>query len=116
VVLTGLQFMGAHGALPEEVGRLQPFEVDLELLMDLAPAGRTDDLAATVDYGLLCEAVRLVIEGPPVRLLERLAELVAERALAVASGRADGVVVTVRKLRPPVPVALSGAAVRIHRP
>jgi dihydroneopterin aldolase len=108
--------MGTHGALPEEARRPQPFEVDLELLVDLRPAGRTDELAATIDYAELCEAARAVIEGPHALLLEHLAEKVAERALAVAHGRAQGVVVTVRKLRPPVPVELATAAVRVHRP
>ncbi len=108
--------MGTHGALPEEALRPQPFEVDLELLVDLRPAGRTDELAATIDYAELCEAARAVIEGPHALLLEHLAEKVAERALAVAHGRRQGVVVTVRKLRPPVPVELATAAVRVHRP
>ena len=80
--------MGTHGALPEEALRPQPFEVDLELLVDLRPAGRTDELAATIDYAELCEAARAVIEGPHALLLEHLAEKVAERALAVAHGRA----------------------------
>jgi dihydroneopterin aldolase len=108
--------MGTHGALPEEARRPQPFVVDLELLVDLRPAGRTDELAATVDYAELCEAARAVIEGPHALLLEHLAEQVAQRALDVAHGRAQGVVVTVRKLRPPVPVELATAAVRVHRP
>jgi dihydroneopterin aldolase len=108
--------MGTHGALPEEAERPQPFEVDLELLVDLRPAGRTDDLASTVNYAELCEAARAVIEGPHALLLEHLAEQVAQRALAAAQGRAQGVVVTVRKLRPPVPVELATAAVRVHRP
>ena len=116
ILLQGLRFMGTHGALPEEAERPQPFEVDLELLVDLRPAGRTDDLASTVNYAELCEAARAVIEGPHALLLEHLAEQVAQRALAVAQGRAQGVVVTVRKLRPPVPVELATAAVRVHRP
>ncbi len=116
IELRGLRFMGAHGALPEEAVRPQPFEVDLELIADLREAGRSDALEATVDYGELCEAVRAVIEGDHATLLEHLAEAVASRALAVAGERATGVVVTVRKLRPPVPVALASAAVRICRP
>ena len=111
-----MRFVAAHGALPEEALKAQPFEVDLELMVDLRGAGRTDALAETVDYGALCEAVRSVMEGPHAVLLEHLAEEVADRALAVAAGRAHGVVVTVRKLRPPVPVDMTWAAVRIVRP
>jgi dihydroneopterin aldolase len=116
IELRGLRFVGAHGALPEEAVRPQPFEVDLDLLVDLRRAGRSDDLSATVDYGRLCEAVRSVVEGPHVSLLERLAEEVADRALEIAGRRGAGVVVTVRKLRPPVPYEMASAAVRITRP
>ncbi len=76
ILLEGLRFLGTHGALPEEAERPQPFEVDLELLLDLRPAGRSDDIAATVDYAGLCEAARAVVEGPSVLLVERLAQLV----------------------------------------
>jgi len=108
--------VAAHGALPEEAVRSQPFEVDLDLVVDLRRAGQSDDLAATVDYGQLCEAVRSVMEGPHASLLEHLAEQVAGKALAIAGGRGTSVVVTVRKLRPPVPCDMVSAAVRITRP
>jgi dihydroneopterin aldolase len=116
IELRGLRFVGAHGALPEESVRPQPFEVDLELLTDLREAGRTDKLAATIDYGELCQAVKAVIEGPHASLLEHLAQQVADRVLSIGGDRALGVMVTVRKLRPPVPVELASAAVRICRP
>ena len=108
--------MGTHGALAHESERQQPFEVDLDLVSDLRAACRTDDLAETIDYGDVCEAVRAVIEGPHVALLERLAQSVADKVLEAAGGRAESVVVTVRKLRPPVPAQLGSAAVRICRP
>jgi len=106
--------MGVHGALPEEQDRAQPFEVDLDVEADLGPAGDSDDLADAVDYGALVAAVARVIGGPKVHLLERLAErIVAE---VVADPRVRSVTVTVRKLRPPVPVDLGSAGVRITRP
>jgi dihydroneopterin aldolase len=116
IELRGLRFMGAHGVLPEEAERAQFFEVDLDLLADLSTAGSSDDLADTIDYSSVCDAVRSVVEGPHVALLERLAQLVADDVLAATGGRAQGVVVTVRKLRPPLPVQITSAAVRIHRP
>lgn len=116
VQLRGMRFTGAHGALPGEKERPQPFEVDLDVFLDLSRAGAEDDLSLTVDYGRLCEAARNVVEGNPVTLLERLAELIASAALDACGGRAWRVVVTVRKLRPPVPVIMASAAVRICRP
>lgn len=116
--LRGLRLLGCHGMLPEENYRAQPFEVDVDIHADIAMACRDDDMAGTVDYGLVCEAVRRVVEGPHVGLLERLAELVAAEVAreVVTGGAGAGVVeVTVRKLRPPVPFELASVGVRVRR-
>jgi len=113
VELRGLWVMGVHGVLPEEQTRAQPFEVDLDVEADLSVAGRSDDVADTVDYGVLAEAVARVVGGERFQLLERLAERIAE--VVLDDPRAVSVTVAVRKLRPPVPVDLSTAGVRITR-
>ena len=114
IELRGLRVVGTHGVLPEEQSRAQPFEVDLDLEADLRDAGRSDELADTVDYGGLAERVASVVTSERHALLERLAERIAEAALA--DGRVRSVTVTVRKLRPPVPVDLASAGVRVVRP
>lgn len=106
--------MGTHGALPEERQRAQPFEVDLDVEADLAAAGSSDDLDDTLDYGAIATAARQVIEGTSVRLLERLAERIAEEVRAIPG--VDRVTVTVRKMRPPVAADLRSAGVRVTRP
>ena len=113
--LQGLRLMGTHGALPEERGRAQPFEVDVDLTVDVAVAGRTDALADTVHYGDVSLAVEKVVTGEQHRLLERLATRVADDVLKV-DRRITSVTVTVRKMRPPLAVDLSCAAVTITRP
>jgi len=112
--LRGLRVMGVHGVLPEEQTRTQPFEVDLDVEVDMAAAGRTDDLGDTLDYGALVEMAAKVVGGERFQLLERLAERIAE--VVLADPRATSVTVAVRKLRPPVPVDLATAGVRITRP
>lgn len=114
VVLTGLRVLGRHGASPGEQDRAQPFEVDLELGVDLAAAAGSDDLADTVDYGAVVQAVAAVVRDERHALLERLAQRIAE--VALADPRVASVTVEVRKLRPPVPVDLASAAVRVVRP
>lgn len=84
--------------------------------LDLRRAGASDDLAATVDYSALCEVARSVLEGEHAELLEALAERIAAGTLALAGPGSARVEVTVRKLRPPVPVQLGSAGVRICRP
>ncbi|MBA3654271.1 MAG: dihydroneopterin aldolase [Actinobacteria bacterium] len=105
--------MGVHGVLPEEQRRPQPFEVDLDLHLDLKPAGASDRLEDTVDYGGLAEAVAACISGERHALLETLAERIA--GLALADDRVTSVVVTVKKLEPPIPVDIDHVAVRIMR-
>ncbi len=113
VLITGLRMDGVHGVLPEERTRPQPFEVDVELTVDLSAAGASDDLDDTVDYAGVAEAVRRVVRDESHRLLERLATRIAE--VCRADDRVAAVTVTVRKLEPPMDLTLEHVAVRIER-
>jgi dihydroneopterin aldolase len=114
IQLRGVRAMGVHGVLPEEQTRPQPFEVDLDLTVELRAAGASDRLEDTVDYGVLADMVAACISDERHALLERLAERIAR--LALADARVTSVTVTVRKLRPPLAVAVDHVAVRITRP
>jgi 7,8-dihydroneopterin aldolase/epimerase/oxygenase len=113
IELRGLRALGRHGANPGERDAPQPFEVDLDIEVDLAPAGTSDDLFDTVDYGELALRVEAVIAETSYALLEALADAIVTAVLA--EPRALAVDVSLRKLRPPVPVALDTAGVRIRR-
>lgn len=113
IELRGLRVLGTIGALPEEQLRAQPFEVDVDIEADLAPAGASDVLGDTLDYGEIAQGIERVVSTERHRLLERVAERIASAILDDA--RVRSVTVTVRKLRPPVPVDLATAAVRITR-
>jgi len=113
IVISGLREMGVHGVLPEEQVRPQPFEVDVELIVDVSAAGTSDELADTVDYSAVCEAVSRVVATEQYRLLERLATRIAE--VCRADPRVVGAIVEVRKLHPPVRAMLDYVAVRVER-
>jgi 7,8-dihydroneopterin aldolase/epimerase/oxygenase len=113
ILIAGIRELGVHGVLPEEQTRPQPFEVDVELIVDLDAAGRSDELDDTVDYGAVCEAVSRVITSERYRLLERLADRIAE--VCRSDPRVLGVVVEVRKVHPPVRAMLRHVGVRIER-
>jgi dihydroneopterin aldolase len=113
ILIAGLREMGVHGVLAEEQERAQPFQVDLELLVDLAPAGSSDALADTVDYGAICDAVRRVVADEHYQLLERLAARIAD--VCRSETRVNGVLVEVRKLEPPVAGEIDYVGVRIER-
>jgi dihydroneopterin aldolase len=113
IILSGIRALGAHGVLPEEQSRPQPFEVDVELSVDLGAAGRSDALSDTVDYDALTGRIVGIVEGGGLSLLEALANRIADTCRA--DPRVTAVVVTVKKLRPPVPVHVDHVAVRVER-
>ena len=116
ISLAGMRFQGKHGVLEEVLLSPQPFEVDVELWLDLAPAGRSDDLSKTADYRAVFDICRETIEGPSFRLIEALAEGIAGRVLAqFETLELSEVVVRVRKPEVALPGRLECAAVEIRR-
>ncbi|MGH9070679.1 MAG: dihydroneopterin aldolase, partial [Acidimicrobiales bacterium] len=113
IQVRGLRVLGTHGVLPEEERRRQPFEVDLDLSLDLRRAGHSDDLAETVDYGALTQRVAEVVGEERFGLLEALAEAIAE--VALSDERVVEVRVCVRKLRPPLPLDVASVGVTLTR-
>jgi dihydroneopterin aldolase len=114
IEIRGLRVLGTHGVLPEERTRAQPFEVDVDLELDLGPAGDTDDLADTVDYGDTVARIVDVVAGErSYRLLETLAGVIASEALV--DPRVASATVAIRKLRPPLAAELDSVGVRITR-
>lgn len=103
VFLEGLEFYGFHGVNPEEQADGQRFLVDVHMSADLRKAALTDDLEATINYSAVYKRVRAIVEGPPSRLIETVAERIA--AAILDEFAASSVTVTVRK----PDVALSGS-------
>ena len=112
--LKGMVFYGHHGVGEAEQEQGQRFVVDLEVERDLRSAGLSDDPEDTVNYSHMFRVVKDVVEGPSRRLLESLAEGIAQRILEGFD--IESVRVGVKK--PEVPIKssiLSHAAVEIFR-
>ncbi len=113
ILITGLRELGVHGVLAEEQTRPQPFEVDVELRVDVSRAGESDSLEHTVDYAAVAESVSRVVRSERYQLIERLATRIAE--VCQVDERVVAVSVTVRKLHPAVRAMVEHVAVRIER-
>ena len=98
------------GVYPEERRVFRDLEADVRLSVGLRAAGRSDDLADTIDYASLAERLRAVAAASRFRLLEALAEALAAEALR--DPRVGAVEIALRKPGA-VPDAL--AEVRIVR-
>ena len=115
ILLEGMVFHGRHGTLPAERELGQPFVVDIELRLNLQPAGLSDDLSQTVDYSEVHRQAKEIVEGPPFSLTETLAESIAG---AVLEGYPTVNAVRVKVIKPNVRLddtVLTGSAVEILR-
>jgi len=113
IQVVGIRAIGRHGVLAVERFQGQEFVVDVVIHTDLTVAARTDDLAATVDYAAVAKLVEAHIVGPPVALIETLAEAIAVSLLAL--DRVHAVDVRVHKPHAPIPVTFRDVSVSIRR-
>jgi 7,8-dihydroneopterin aldolase/epimerase/oxygenase len=111
--LTGLTVRGHHGVFDFERRDGQDFVVDVELELDTAAAAASDDVADTVDYGKLADALAGVVAGEPVNLIETLAARLAE--VCLADVRVDAVTVTLHKPQAPIRHQFADVAVTLRR-
>jgi dihydroneopterin aldolase len=116
IVLADMVFQARHGVHPEEKSRAQRFEVDVDLEMDLQPAGLEDDLERTIDYGRVYETIRTIVESTTFNLIEALAEAISHELLMEFPALSE---VVVRLRKPEVdlggPLAYAGVEIRRRR-
>jgi len=109
VFLERMQFYGYHGQNPEERTLGQRFEVDISLETSTRDAGMSDELADTVNYSAVFKTCRQIVEGEPKRLIESVAESIAQQLLA-GDPKVSAVRVTIRKPQAPLKGGVFGAA------
>jgi dihydroneopterin aldolase len=111
--LSGLSFYGYHGATAAEKETGRVFEVDCELEVDLAQAGKSDQLADTIDYRQAYDVIKETVEGRAFSLLEGLAGHLADRLLDRFP--VYRVTLRVRKMNPPIPGQIKSIEVELTR-
>ena len=113
ILLNGLVFFGKHGchAAEQELG--QKFLVDIELECDLSAAGKSDSLEDTLDYVAIYNHASEVMEGESAKLLEHLAQRIADFALI--DQRVSSAWVRLRKPHIALPGALDFIGIEITR-
>ena len=81
LLLEDVRFYGQHGLTRAEQVVGAWFSVDVELAVDLSSAMVSDQVAATVDYGLVARRIVEIGTKNRVNLIERLAGLIVEAML-----------------------------------
>jgi dihydroneopterin aldolase len=114
IFLRNMEFEGHHGVSDDERADSQVIELDVEVELDLRPAGSSDDPGQTVSYAEIFELCRAQVEDHSYHLLEAIGEAVAHDVLAHDT-RIERVAVTVRKPGVPIDGVLDHAGVRLER-
>lgn len=112
--VTGIEALGYHGLYDSEREIGQPFVVDVVLKLDLEKAGKTDEIDYTVDYNDIAVLIHNEIVGPPMKLLEALAEKICNKIFA-AYPLVEEIEVTVHKPRAPISVPFGDVSITIKR-
>jgi dihydroneopterin aldolase len=113
ITLTGLRVRGRHGVYDFERADGQDFVLDVELVLDLARAASSDDVADTVHYGELADRLAEVVAGEPVNLIETLAQRLVE--VCLTDSRVARATVTVHKPQAPIQHRFTDVAVTLTR-
>lgn len=113
ITLKGISATGFHGVLDFEKRDGQTFVVDVEMEVDLAPAGTSDALDDTVNYAEVAGDIVALMEGESLDLIEALADRIAAKVLT--RPLVEGVEVTVHKPQAPVGHPFTDVAVTVER-
>ena len=114
IILTRLAVFARHGVMPEEETLGQRFFISVVLEADLRKAGRSDNVADTVNYGAVADLVMSIATSRRRYLIEALAESIAAEVLA-AYPQVLRIVVKVEKPEAPITHIFDNVAVEIER-
>jgi dihydroneopterin aldolase/2-amino-4-hydroxy-6-hydroxymethyldihydropteridine diphosphokinase len=113
VSLAGLRVFARHGVLAGERQYGQEFLIDAVLWLDTRAAAAADDLSLAADYSAIADRIATLASGPPVRLIETLAQRLADGCLAEPA--VQEVEITVHKPHAPIRVPFADVSVTIRR-
>ena len=82
ITIRKIRAYGRHGVPEIERDSAQPFDIDIELQLDLTAAGVSDDLGDTLDYALIHRYVIQIVASTSFRLLEKLGERIVAELLS----------------------------------
>lgn len=114
IQLNKMEFYGYHGVFPEENKLGQRFIVDLTVHVNLKRAGQTDDLNYSINYADLYTLCKKIVEGEPFRLIEAVAEKIAN-TLLVDYRDINSCIVKIIKPDPPIRGHYESVAIEITR-
>lgn len=112
IKIQGLKAFGFHGVQESEKQKGQDFLIDIEFSRDVSLAIASDELADTVDYALVSQKVKHLVETENFNLLETLANKIA--ASVLENETVSAVRISVTKPSPPMEAEVAGVSVTLR--
>ncbi|MGA6826013.1 dihydroneopterin aldolase [Nitrospira sp. NS4] len=113
IVIERLEFRGRCGVTEEERAKPQPLAVDLKLDCRTGQAGRSDNLAETIDYAAVARRIADIGTTQDACLLEALADRFL--SMLFAEFPIDSATLWLRKLHPPIRQVTTSVGVSLTR-
>lgn len=101
ITINSLKFTGLHGYYDREREEGNEFEIDVTAKGDFKSAIDNDDLSRTFNYEVVEDVAGKILSGQPEKLIETLCKKIGDQ-LFERSPHVKKLVVTVRKLNPPI--------------
>lgn len=114
IIIKNMKIYAYHGVLPQEQIDGQQFIIDVEMFVDLKPAGASDDIKDTVDYSVVYGIIKEINENNKFCLVERLAQRISEELLNTFD-KMDKVIIDIKKPSAPIDGEFDWVGVRIER-
>lgn len=111
IYLEDVRFFAYHGVSEQETLIGNEYTISLQLKLDLSKAMETDDVADTVSYAMVYEAVKAEMDIPS-RLLEHVAGRIARR-LQQEFPQIESLKLRLAKRNPPMGADIKAAGVEI---
>ena len=114
IEIRDLEIFANHGVFPEETALGQKFVVSAVMYTETRPAGLTDDLSASINYGEVSHMITDFLQKNTYKLLEAAVENLAEMLL-LSLPLLKKVTLRIEKPWAPVRLPLKTVAVEITR-
>ncbi len=114
ITITNLKVFAHHGVFAEETRNGQYFYVNAVLYLDCRPAGKSDCLEESVNYGTVCHFISDYLEAHTYKLLEAAAEHLVEEML-LAMPLIKRVKLEICKPQAPIGLPFGNVSVTIER-
>ena len=112
--IENLEVYAGHGVFPEETSNGQMFLVSAVLMMDLHPAGVSDELTLSTHYGEVCKFTNSYLRTHTFQLIEAATEQLA-KAILLNFPLIRVLELELKKPHAPIGLPFSCVSVRIER-